>query len=76
MTKRAKLLNDNQPGTYRIEMRLQESKTVSMDFNDKFIARTSWDQFNAMGVFAGLVIKDIKFIEVSKLTSANLPLES
>lgn len=66
MSKKPKLLTSpNALETYRISLRLQESKTVTLEFNDRFIARTHWDQLHALGVFAGLVIKEYKFDEVT-----------
>jgi hypothetical protein len=62
--KTSKLLTDPKPGTFRISLRLQESKTVDLVFNDRFIARTHWDQLHAQGVFSGLVIKEYKFDEL------------
>lgn len=42
-------------------MRLQEGKTVKMEFNSRDIAEQQYEFLRAMGVLAGLVIKEIEF---------------
>lgn len=62
----ALLTNPATPRLFRIDLRLQEGKTASFEFNDREIARTYYDQLQGIGVVAGLAIKQIEFTEITE----------
>lgn len=58
----AALLDDpKRPRKFLIHIRLQEGKTVVMEFNDRDIAENHYNVLRGVGVLSGLVIKEIEF---------------
>lgn len=54
------------PRLFRIDIVLQEGKTASFEFNDRQIARNHYDHLQALGVIAGLAIRQIEFKEITE----------
>ena len=54
-----------EPRRYEIHLRLQEGKTVTFTYSDRFLARSHWEQLQGSGMIAGHAIKDYEFKEIN-----------
>ena len=67
---RAALLDNGAPKSYEIHLKLQEGKTATFSYSDRFLARSHWEQLQGLGIIAGHAIKAYEFKEVADDQSA------
>lgn len=61
------LTAENNSKLFQINMRLQEGRTATFTYSDRFMAREHFEQLRFHGVVGGVAIREINFLEVDNV---------